>query len=135
MSFALPSQNSRLPSTNTRTEELKECWLREHEAQHGDQDQPASQEDDDVVVESSRGEEGSDASDADSPSRSHSPETQPSPGTDAEGTQPEPMETDPEGTQSVASGGSTTVTQEEEQSSWGIKLPQWAKALPVTLPQ
>ena len=85
---------SKLEATIDQYENLlEECWLREDEAQHGDQDQPASpasQEDDNVMVESSTEEGESDSPNPDSPDHSNSPEMQPPPEAAAEDTQAGP---------------------------------------------
>ena len=81
---------------------LEECQLRDNEAQHGDQDRPDSQEEDDVRVESSREEEESDSPNPDSPDCSNIPETQPH------------LEADVESTQAGTSEGNLAVTPKEE---------------------
>ena len=91
---------------------LKESQMREDEAHYEDQGQPASHKgDDDIQMESSREEEESDPSGADSPGCSNSPETQPQ------------EEADAEGTQSVVSGGNITVSLEEEEILMGDQTP------------
>ena len=88
---------------------LKECQLREHEAQSRDQDRPASQAGDDVMVESSTEESVASSS---SPGHPDSPEVQPQEQADADGTQ------------AASSGGNLTITPEEEKILLGSQTPQ-----------
>ena len=88
---------------------LEECRFREHEAQSRDQDQPAFQASDDVMVESSTEESVASSS---SPGYPNSPEVQPQEQADADGTQ------------AVSSEGNLTITPEEEKILLGSQTPQ-----------
>ena len=89
--------------------QLKECWFRECEAQSRDQDQPAFQASDDVVVESSTEESVTSSS---SPGHPDSPEVQRQELADADGTQ------------AVSSEGNLAITPEEEKILLGSQTPQ-----------
>ena len=89
--------------------QLEECQFREHEAQSGDQDQPAFQASDDVMVESSAEESVASSS---SPGHPDSPEVQPQEQADADGTQ------------AASSEGNLTITLEEEKILLGSQTPQ-----------
>ena len=88
---------------------LKECQFREHEAQSRDQDQPAFQASDDVMVESSTEESVASSS---SPGCPDSPEVQPQEQADADGTQ------------AASSEGNLAITPEEEKILLGSQTPQ-----------
>ena len=88
---------------------LKECRFREHEAQSRDQDQPAFQASDEVMVESSTEESVASSS---SPGHPNSPEVQPQEQADADGTQ------------AASSDGNLAVTPEEEKILLGSQTPQ-----------
>ena len=88
---------------------LKECQFREHEAQNGDQDQPAFQASDEVMVESSTEESVASSS---SPGHPDSPEVQPQEQADADGTQ------------AASSEGNLAITPEEEKILLGSQTPQ-----------
>ena len=106
---------SKVKATIERYENrLKECQFREHEAQYGDQDQPASQDKDDVVVESSREESGASSG---SPNRPNSPEAQPQ------------AEADAKGTQAGASEGNLAISPEEEKILMGDQTPTTGESL------
>ena len=88
---------------------LEECWFREHEAQSRDQDRPASQADDNVMVESSMEESVASSS---SPGCPNSPEVQPQEQADADGTQ------------AASSEGNLAITPEEKKILLGSQTPQ-----------
>ena len=93
----------------TIEDRLEECRFREHEAQSRDQDQPASQASDNVMVESSTEESVASSS---SPGHPDSPEVQPQEQADADGTQAASFE------------GNLTITPEEEKILLGSQTPQ-----------
>ena len=88
---------------------LEECQVREHGAQSRDQDRPASQASDDMMVESSAEESVASSS---SPVCPNGPEVQPQ------------EQADPDGTPAVSSEGNLTITPEEEKILLGSQTPQ-----------
>ena len=88
---------------------LEECQFREHEAQSRDQDRPASQASNDVMVESSTEESVASSS---SPGHPDSLEVQPQ------------EQADVDGTQAASSEGNLTITPEEEKILLGSQTPQ-----------
>ena len=88
---------------------LQECWLREHKAQSRDQDRPASQDSNNVMVESLTEESVASSS---SPGRPNSPEVQPQEQADADGTK------------AASSEGNLAITPEEEQILLESQTPQ-----------
>ena len=90
-------------------DQLEECQFREHEAQSRDEDQPASQASDDVMVESSAEESVASSS---SPVCPDGPEVQPQEQADADGTP------------AASSEGNLIITPEEEKILLGSQTPQ-----------
>ena len=88
---------------------LEECRFREHEAQSRDQDRPAFQASENVMVESSTEESVASSS---SPGHPNSPEVQPQ------------EQADTDGTQAASSEGNLAVTPEEEKILLGSQTPQ-----------